>query len=223
MDGIRKASSHELKRFLSTRRDKYRRAYLRDARHYPRQCVIVGSTNDKQYLFDQTGNRRFWPVRAGRVDLEKLRRDVDQLWAEAAVREAGGESITLSEHLWEAARELSDLRLVEDAFATVLHGWFAERTGRLSMDSVKLLLGFEGCRLSPIEVQRTKAEMERLGWEEKTNCLHDLSQSEQTQRRGFAKGSLDERKTEWLARRVDNSVVTLIRINGSGSEREPPF
>lgn len=223
MDGIRKASSHELKRFLSIRRDKYRRAYGRDARHYPRQCVIVGSTNDQQYLFDQTGNRRVWPVRAGKVDLEKLRRDIDQLWAEAAVREAAGESITLSEYLWQAAAELTEIRLIEDAFAAVLHGWFADRTGRVSMDSVKLLLGFEGGRLSPIEVQRIKAEMDRLGWEEKTNRLHDLSQTEQTQRRGFARGALDERKTEWIAKRVDNGIVTLTRIDGSGSQQEPPF
>lgn len=223
MDGIRKASTHELKRFLSTRRDKYRRAYGRDARTYPRQCVIVGSTNDQKYLFDQTGNRRFWPVRAGTVQLDKLREDVDQLWAEAVVREAAGESIVLSEHLWKAAAELTDVRMIEDAFAAVLGDWFADRTGRVSMDSVKLLLGFEGGRLSPIEVQRIKAEMDRLGWEEKTNRLHDLSQREKTQRRGFAKGTPDERKTEWLARRVENGVVTLFRIDDSASDENSPF
>ncbi|WP_299865664.1 virulence-associated E family protein [uncultured Hoeflea sp.] len=223
MDGIRKASTHELKRFLSTRRDKYRRAYGRDARTYPRQCVIVGSTNDQKYLFDQTGNRRFWPVRAGTVQLDKLREDVDQLWAEAVVREAAGESIVLSEHLWEAAAELTDVRLIEDAFAAVLGDWFADKTGRVSMDSVKLLLGFEGGRLSPIEVQRIKAEMDRLGWEEKTNRLHDLSQQDKTQRRGFAKGTPDERKTEWLARRVENGVVTLFHIDDPALEQDSPF
>ncbi|SMF42297.1 Predicted P-loop ATPase and inactivated derivatives [Xaviernesmea oryzae] len=223
MDGIRKASTHELKRFLSTRRDKYRRAYGRDARTYPRQCVIVGSTNDQKYLFDQTGNRRFWPVRGGAIKLDKLREDVDQLWAEAAAREAAEESTVLSEHLWETAAELTDLRLIEDAFATVLSDWFGDKTGRVSMDSVKLLLGFEGGRLSTIEVQRIKAEMDRLGWEEKTNRLHDLSQRERTQRRGFAKGTQDERKTEWLARRVENGVVTLSRVDYPASGEDSPF
>ena len=223
MDGIRKASTHELKRFLSTPRDKYRRSYGRDARNYPRQCIIVGSTNDQKYLFDQTGNRRFWPVRAGKMELEKLRADVDQLWAEAKEREAAGESIVLSEDLWEAATELTELRLVEDAFAAVLEDWFSDRTGRVSMDSVKLLLGFEGGRLSPIEVQRIKAAMDSLGWEEKTNRLHDLSQQEKTQRRGFAKGSQGERKTEWLAKRIDKGVVTLARVDGPASEEEPHF
>ena len=223
MDGIRRASTHELKRFLSTPRDKYRRSYGRDARNYPRQCIIVGSTNDQKYLFDQTGNRRFWPVRAGKMELEKLRADVDQLWAEAKEREAAGESIVLSEDLWEAATELTELRLIEDAFAVVLEDWFSDRTGRVSMDSVKLLLGFEGGRLSPIEVQRIKAAMDSLGWEEKTNRLHDLSQQEKTQRRGFARGSQGERKTEWLAKRIDKGVVTLARVDGPASEEEPHF
>ncbi len=223
MDGIRKASTHELKRFLSTRRDKYRRAYGYDARNYPRQCVIAGSTNDRKYLFDQTGNRRFWPVRAGVIQLDKLREDVDQLWAEAVVREAAGESIVLSEHLWEAANDLTDLRLVEDAFATVLSDSFSDKTGRVSMDSVKLLLGFEGGRLSPIEVQRIKAEMDRLGWVENIYRLHDLAQIEKKPRRGFAMGTPDERKTEWLAKRLELGVVTLLPVDGSVPENEPPF
>lgn len=150
MDGIRKASTHELKRFLSTRRDKYRRAYGRDARTHPRQCVIVGSTNDQKYLFDQTGNRRFWPVRAGTAQLDKLREDVDQLWAEAAARDAAGESIVLSEHLWEAAAELTDRRLIEDAFAAVLSDGLETRQAgsRWTASSCCSASRVAACRLS---------------------------------------------------------------------------
>jgi hypothetical protein len=56
MDGIRKASTHELKRFLSTRRDKYRRAYGRDARTYPRQCVIVVAPTTRSILLISAEN-----------------------------------------------------------------------------------------------------------------------------------------------------------------------
>ncbi|WP_019172914.1 hypothetical protein [Pseudaminobacter salicylatoxidans] len=65
--------------------------------------------------------------------------------------------------------------------------------------------------------------MDRLGWEEKTNRLHDLSQRDKTQRRGFAKGTPDERKKEWLARRVENGVVTLFCVDDPVSEKETPF
>jgi predicted P-loop ATPase len=66
----------ELKAFLSQRIDRARMSYGRLVTEVPRQCVIVGTTNDDAYLRDSTGNRRFWPVKIDRFDLAALRRDV---------------------------------------------------------------------------------------------------------------------------------------------------
>ena len=190
---------------------------------FPRHCIILGTTNEDTYLRDPTGNRRFWPVQIGVIDLERFRSDIGQLWAEATVREAEGESIELSRELWEAADALQRVRMVEDPFAVVLEGAFAEKTGRVSMDSVKLLLGFEGGRTSPGEAQRVKTVMNRLGWEYGTHRLYDLGRTVRTQRKGFAHGDEVGHKAEWIAKRVESGIVALVQADSIPDDSDMPF
>lgn len=95
MAAARKAEIEALKQFISKSTDDYRAAYARRTREHPRQCAFFGSTNDYEFLRDQTGSRRFWPVTvttAGRTEAEKLTPDlVDQVWAEAAAAYRDGE------------------------------------------------------------------------------------------------------------------------------------
>ena len=51
-----------LKSFLSRHEDIYRVPYGKDSKRYPRNSVIVGSTNRDAFLTDATGNRRFWII-----------------------------------------------------------------------------------------------------------------------------------------------------------------
>lgn len=84
------------KAFLSQRHDSFRPPYGRGTQDFLRCCVFGGSTNEHEYLPDKTGNRRYWAVRVGRCDATMLRRDRDQLWAEAVVRYR---SASLNPHL----------------------------------------------------------------------------------------------------------------------------
>lgn len=222
LEGLNKSTSQNLKRFLSTPTDTFRRAYSRDAGEYHRHCIILGTTNEGAYLRDLTGNRRIWPVLVKHINLAGFGADVNQLWAEAVVREAAGEAITLSQHLWAAAAELQGQRMVEDAYADVLGDNFGEVVGRVSMDSVKLLLGLDTARMSSTDTRRIKAVMAGLGWEHGAHRLHDLGRGEKIQRKGFARGSPDERKVEFIARRSEGGVV-LIDCLGPQWDKEPPF
>lgn len=86
-----------IKAFLSRSTDRYRPPYARHVVDLPRQGIIIGTTNESDYLRDTTGNRRFWPVRVAKVDLAWISENRDQLWAEAAAREAEGETIYLDD------------------------------------------------------------------------------------------------------------------------------
>jgi hypothetical protein len=112
--GISKAEVEKVKAFASRRIDRARKAYARVREDVPRRCVFFATTNDKEYLQSQTGNRRFWPVETSHIDKEALRADRDQLWAEAAQREAQGDSIVLDQKLWEDAREQQEERRAKD-------------------------------------------------------------------------------------------------------------
>lgn len=87
LDGCDRADVNRIKSFLSSPVDDFRPPFGRASIRAARQCVFVGTVNPGAggYLRDVTGNRRFWPVEVGRIDLEALARDRDQLWAEAVV------------------------------------------------------------------------------------------------------------------------------------------
>jgi putative DNA primase/helicase len=106
LHAIKGKSFEIVKSFLSTRVDHFRAPWGRRSTANPRQCVFAATTNDETSLADETGNRRFWPVRCRNIDIEGLKRDRDQLWAEACVRFQQGEAWWLdSDELVEAARE----------------------------------------------------------------------------------------------------------------------
>jgi putative DNA primase/helicase len=70
---------------LSRTEDTYVPKYQRQPVTVPRSSVLIGNINpgENGYLIDTTGNRRFWPVTVGVMDLDAFRRDRDQLLAEA--------------------------------------------------------------------------------------------------------------------------------------------
>lgn len=108
---MRKAEIETIKNFISKQVDSYRAAYGRRVQDHPRQCVFIGTTNSTAFLRDDTGNRRFWPVRLQDAPPELTVWDdltpyvIDQLWAEAVTLYRAGERLTLPADLAGAALE----------------------------------------------------------------------------------------------------------------------
>jgi len=120
--GLGKAAIQLIKAFISEKVDRYRAAYARDVQAYPRQCVLVGTTNEKTYLRDRTGNRRFWPIPVRHViNTEWLARNRDRLFAEAlALYRAGERYAPTPEEEAELFVPRQELRMVETSVQSEL-------------------------------------------------------------------------------------------------------
>lgn len=162
MMGLKKSDLDRLKAFISRTTDRARPAYGRSRIDSPRRCVFIGTTNEDQYLRDITGNRRFFPVRTGTIDLQAVIRDRDQLWAEAAHAEAQGESITLPSELWEAAARVQETRVEHDLWIDYL----ADLEGdKISSVALMKRLDMAKDKWSPALYKRLGYVMRVLGWE----------------------------------------------------------
>ncbi|HBE9573223.1 TPA: hypothetical protein KNI37_003597 [Clostridioides difficile] len=103
MMATKKADIEAVKHFLSKSEDIYRVAYGKRTSRFLRQCVVIGTTNDKEFLRDKTGNRRFWPIDTGVKKINKsifngqLDNERNQIWAEAVELYKANEQLYLSD------------------------------------------------------------------------------------------------------------------------------
>jgi predicted P-loop ATPase len=121
LEGIRGRAASATKAFLSLSHDSYRPPYGRTTVTVPRQCVFVGSTNEDEYLTDDTGARRFWPVKVTDLDLAGIAHHRDQIWAEAVDAYRTGETWWLAKGAEvTAAAEATADRHADDPWRTAL-------------------------------------------------------------------------------------------------------
>ena len=164
---FRKSENEEIKAFITRQVDEYRPPYGRTVLKRPRYFVLAASTNETEegYLTDETGNRRYWPVKCGGIDAEAVQRDAMQLWAEAVERYRLGERTWLTAEEAAFSTQEQKMRFVEDAWQ--------ERIGELVRHEftarVDELLG--KLELKPKDInnmvkKRVKNSLRQLGWVE---------------------------------------------------------
>ncbi len=110
LQGMRTRDREEIKAWVTRSHEHWVPKYKEMATTYGRRCLLFGTTNEDGFLADETGERRWLPMKVcGVVDLEGLARDRDQLWAEAAAR------FTADGLAWRGAVELAPA--AQEAFA----------------------------------------------------------------------------------------------------------
>jgi predicted P-loop ATPase len=165
MHAMGRAETTLLKAFITRQVERYRPSYGRKEVIEPRQCVFIGTTNRDTYLRDETGGRRFWPIKAGKIDVGALTRDRDQLFAEAvhSYRNGAGwwpDKDFEREHIVpeQAARYEADVW--EDSIAEYLKSNTKVTVGQIAKEALHI----ETPRIGRAEQNRISAALERLGW-----------------------------------------------------------
>lgn len=161
LDSFSKAEGTRIKQVITCRTDRYRAPYGRASHDNPRMSIFVGSTNERSYLRDNTGARRFWPLLVRKIDLDRIKIDRDQLFAEAVLRfKSGAEWYLMPGH--ETAEIQEDRRQYDewqDIVSTFLVG-----KNEISLREIAAHIGVDQGNLDPQTQRRIGALLRRQGW-----------------------------------------------------------
>lgn len=178
--GLGKAEVQLIKAFISMEVDRYRPSYGRTVESFPRQCVMVGTTNEDTYLRDRTGNRRFWPIPVRhRINQDWLLRNRDQLYAEALQAYLAGEAYAPTPD--DEARlyvPMQDSRVVETSVLSEMMHLFTrppaasgigavvnELTDFVTLAQVTLALGVDAAKSNTMLEGQVRSWFKQEGWE----------------------------------------------------------
>jgi predicted P-loop ATPase len=165
MHAMSRAETALLKAFITRTVERYRPSYGHLEVIEPRQCVFIGTTNRETYLRDETGGRRFWPIKVGDIDIDGLKADRDQLFSEAVHRYRTGEP-------WWPNRDFErehilheqEARYEADVWEENIREYVALRSRITIGELARLALLIETPRIGTAEQRRIAAVLETLGW-----------------------------------------------------------
>lgn len=154
-----------VKAFITRKVDRFRPSYGRRVIEVPRQSVFIGSTNSEAYLKDETGGRRFWPIRCGNIDLKAIERDRSQLWAEAVTQFNAGTPWWITDtEIVGLVRDEQAARYVDDPWQEPVAKYLCSQTDVGVGDVLSNLL-IERGRWTQSDQNRVARCLKVLGWE----------------------------------------------------------
>jgi predicted P-loop ATPase len=188
LDALNRAESARAKAFFSQQRERFRLPYGHRVVEIKRQCVFIGTTNAEIWMKDETGGRRFWPVRCRSIDVQRLKTDRDQLFAEALYRYRSNVSWWLDDpDLVREAMEEQRARYAEDVWqekvleyaADLARGTGAAETeeskprGYATVPEILNRLGIETARQDQAAANRVARCLKAGKWERYSKRLPD--------------------------------------------------
>ena len=167
------------KNFLSSSVDVVRPPYGRQTETMPRRSIIVGTTNQDEFLSDPTGNRRFWVIPVQHpIDLERLKQDRDLIWGAAVALYKAKEQWWLTPEEEKQAQILIKDYLSSDPWQSKIETYIAQNqmTVVTTTDILNDCLGIELAQQTRREQMRVAKCLKYYGWESKRQTLQGKQQ-----------------------------------------------
>jgi len=166
LQSIIRSDSESVKAFLSSAVDRIRPPYERSVKVMPRYTVVVGTTNDDEFLTDSTGNRRMWVVRApGELNNAWVSENRDQLWAEAMSLHARGKQWWLTEAEDNALRSVHSKYERSDEWESPLRDWALQHDEIVVAEFLALGLNKPVGTWTTADGRRVGAILRRMGYQ----------------------------------------------------------
>lgn len=134
MEFVKRVEANAFKIFCAKQIDRIRQPYARLSQNIPRSSIFIGTINPDLfgYLSDPTGNRRYWPIETTKIEIDKLKQDRDQLFAEAVHRYRAGEPFHFDDiKLVRAAEKEQEKREEEEPYTDSVLAWLSKKEQEL--------------------------------------------------------------------------------------------
>lgn len=173
LSNVTKAEVEHVKAFVTRTEERFRPAYGRNAIIYPRRCVFIGTTNRTDYLRDETGNRRFWPIKIHKLDVDQITADRDKIWAAALALYEDGEKWWLTAEETKLAEQEQALRTTVDVWHETIAQWLDEhKYNETCIKEVAVnCLSLDTAGLTPPIINRIRGGLFYAGFESSSKRL----------------------------------------------------
>jgi Predicted P-loop ATPase and inactivated derivatives len=161
--GLRTSDADRIKAFVTRTHEKWTPKYMEHSHTFSRRLIMIGSTNEDEFLSDSE-NRRWLPVRTTGVNVDAIKRDMEQLWAEAYELWLSGGV------LWHQAETLSKEQRSEfeadDNWQPTVQAWLDETKAPhyTTADILTLAVGLDSRNVSKTHEMRLGSLMRKLGY-----------------------------------------------------------
>lgn len=165
LDSFRKADVRQIKSWLARQVDRFRRPYGKIVEDFPRSGIIAGTMNPSGtgYFQDASGARRFWPVMLNGIDLQALKQDAPQLWAEAVHLYHQGFTWWLDKEEEDLARSVQAVRYEDDPWSELIDKMLTG-SSRITLNEIMQNLDIAKEKRSTVYTRRIASHLHTKGW-----------------------------------------------------------